>query len=107
MNSCTDAPPPVVPADFSRHLFWDVDPNTLDLEQHRKYVMARVLEFGTIEDWRLLLRCFTLNAVIATAQTFRTLDPKALSFLAALGNVPRSSFRCYTLRPLTPTLWNS
>ena len=107
MNPRTNAPHPVAPADFSRHLFWDVDPATLDLERHRKYVIARVLEFGTLEDWRLLLRRFTLESLIATAQTFRTLDPKALSFLAALGNVPRSSFRCYTLRPSTPTPWNS
>lgn len=107
MNPRANAPPPVVPTDFSRHLFWDVDPATLDLEQHRKYVIARVLEFGTLEDWRLLLRCFTLESIIVTAQTLRTLDPKALSFLAALGNVPRSSFRCYTLRPSTPSPWNS
>ena len=97
----------VSPADFSRKLFWDVDPSTLDFERHRKYVVARVLEYGTLDDWQLLVRRFTLESIIGVAQTLRTLDPKALSFLATVGHVPRSSFRCYTLSRSVPTPWNS
>jgi hypothetical protein len=95
------------PAAFSRNLFWDIDPDTLDLELHRKYVVARVLTYGTLEDWRLLLRRFTLPSIIAVAQTLRTLDPRALSFLCAIGHVQRESFRCYILRQSNPTPWNS
>lgn len=98
---------PVTATDFSRKLFWDIDPSTLDLERHRKYVVARVLEYGTLDDWRLLVRRFTLESVVAVAQTLRTLDPKALSFLATVGHVPRNSFRCYTLSRSMPTPWNS
>ncbi len=97
----------IAPSDFSVNLFWDIDPATLDFEQHRKYVVARVLEYGTLEDWRLLLQRFTLESIIAVAQTLRTLDPKALSFLSTIGNVPRRSFRCYTLSQSIPTCWNS
>ena len=97
----------IVPGDFSRTLFWDIDPATLDIERHKKYVVARVLEYGTLEDWRLLLRRFTLESIIAVAQTLRTLDPKALSFLSVIGNVPQESFRCYTLRQSNPIPWNS
>jgi hypothetical protein len=97
----------ITPADFSRKLFWDIDPSALDLELHRKYVVARVLEYGTLEDWRLLVRHFALESVIGVAQTLRTLDPKALSFLATVGNVPRSSFRCFTLSQSMSTPWNS
>jgi hypothetical protein len=39
------------PSNYSPNLFWDVDPERLDLERHRSYVVARVLEHGTIEDW--------------------------------------------------------
>ena len=92
---------------FSKNLFWDVDPSTLDIGRHRKYVVARVLEYGTLEDWRQLLSCFTLESIIAVSQTLRSLDPKALSFLCVIGNVPPESFRCYTLRQSTPTPWNS
>jgi hypothetical protein len=38
------------PSDFSTNLFWDVDPATLDMDRHRKYIFARVLERGTFFD---------------------------------------------------------
>ena len=98
---------PITSADFSQNLFWDVDPDKLDFERHRKFVVARVLEYGTLEDWQVLQQHFSLASIIAIAQTLRTLDPKALSFLSALGNVPPSSFRCYTLRQSNPTSWVS
>ena len=107
MSTRDHVPSSIVPADFSRRLFWDIDPAALDLDRHRKYVVARVLEYGTLDDWRLLLRRFALTEIIATAQTLRTLDPKALSFLSVLGNVPRDSFRCYALKQSMPTPWNS
>jgi hypothetical protein len=30
-----------------RRLFWDVDPEAIDLERHRDYVMERVMSRGT------------------------------------------------------------
>jgi hypothetical protein len=95
------------PRDFSKNLFWDVDPATLDFGRHRKYLVARVLEHGSLDDWRLLLRHLPLPSVIATAQALRTLDAKALAFLSALGNVPRSSFRCCTSKPSMLAPWAS
>jgi hypothetical protein len=97
----------ITAADFSQNLFWDVDPSTLGFAQHWKFLVSRVLEYGTLEDWQLLLRHSSLESIIATAQTLRTLDPKALSFLSALGNVPRSSFRCCTSSPSMPSPWVS
>jgi hypothetical protein len=93
-------------SDFSQNLFWDVDPATLDMERHRKYIIARVLECGTLEDWRMLCRRFTLAGIIETAQTLRSMDPKALSFLSVVGRVPREFFRCCTSKPSTSTHWS-
>ncbi len=93
-------------ADFSANLFWDIDPATLDVEQHMKYVVARVLEAGTVDDWLLLCRRFTLPDVIEVAQGIRSLDPKSLAFLSVVGNVPREQFRCYTTKPSAPTHWS-
>ena len=96
----------VLPTDFSTNLFWDVDVATVDLARHRKYVVARVLEHGTLADWHLLCRCFTLASIIDIARTLRSLDVKALSFLCVVGHVPRESFRCYTLKPSPQSPWN-
>ena len=32
---------------FRRSLFWDVDPATIDEEKHARYIIERVLDFGT------------------------------------------------------------
>ncbi len=89
-------------SDFSKNLFWDIDPRTLDMERHAKYIVGRVLELGTLQDWRLLCRRFTLPGIIEIAQKLRSLDPKALAFLSVVGNIPREFFRCCTSKQLTP-----
>jgi hypothetical protein len=95
----------LTPADFSPALFWDIDPGTLDIERHLKYVVARVLEAGTLDDWMLLCRQFTLPGIIDIARRLRSLDPRALAFLSVVGHVPRETFRCFTSKPLTPAPW--
>ena len=80
---------------FSKNLFWDLDPTTLDYEKHAGYVIQRVVEFGTWSDWRLLRKQYELSRIVAIAREFRTIDRKALSFLAAVANVPKETFRCY------------
>lgn len=92
---------------FSENLFWDVDPETLDLKRHTKYIVTRVLEAGTLEDWFLLCRTLTLERIIETAQSIRTLDRKALAFLSVVGHVPLDTFRCYTSKPSIQTHWTS
>lgn len=94
-----------VPADFSVGLFWDIDSAMLDIDRHRKYVVARVLEAGTFDDWQLLCRLYTLDGVIDCARHLRTLDPKALAFLTAVGHVPKESFRCCTTQPSPGMHW--
>ena len=95
----------LTPSDFSKDLFWDVDPETLDIESHVKYVLGRVLEAGTLEDWQRLCRQFTLSGIIDIARQLRSLDPKSIAFLSVVGHVPRETFRCYTSKPLTTTHW--
>ena len=94
---------PYAAQDFSPCLFWDVAPDSLDIERDKKFIVSRVLEFGSMEDWRRLVSRFTLSGIIAIAQTLRTLDPRALSFLCVVGRVTKESFRCHTLKQSNPT----
>ena len=96
----------VKPTDFSKNLFWDIDPLTLNMERHAKYIIARVLELGTLEDWRLLCQRFTLPGIIEISKTLRVLDFKALAFLSVVGNIPKKEFRCCTSKASMPTHWN-
>jgi hypothetical protein len=90
---------------FSKHLFWDVDRSELDLVKHRKFIIQRVLGHGLIGDWRLLKQCYAIDLIVSTAQRLRMLDPKSLSFIACIGNVPKETFRCYSTIQSSPIHW--
>ena len=90
---------------FSENLFWDADPADLDFSKHRKYVVQRVLERGTVDDLRLAFHYYGLGDVIATAKTLRTLEPKALSFIACVAGEPKENFRCYTQKQSARAPW--
>ena len=90
---------------FSDHLFWDVDRSELDLDKHRKFIVQRVLGHGQLPDWRLLRRCYPLETIVSTARQLRSLDPKALAFIACMGELPRESFRCYTTKSSGTICW--
>ena len=92
--------------DFSENLFWDIDIDKLDIECHKKYLVARVVEYGTFDDWLLLCRHFTLGTIIKIAQTLRSIEPKSLALLSVVGNVPLETFRCYTSKQSSQKHWN-
>lgn len=89
-------------ASLSPYLFWDVDLETVDPEKHRGFIVQRVVERGTINDWRSLRNQYGLEGIVMAAQGLRTLEPTALAFLSTVGHVPRESFRCSTSNPWLP-----
>jgi hypothetical protein len=48
-------------------LFWDADTGALDLERHRRAIIARVLNYGTLRDWQWLTEQYGEEAVRAEA----------------------------------------
>ena len=91
---------------FSNNLFWDVNPDDVDMEEHASFIVQRVLEYGTTEDWNYILSYYGLTRILSLALQFRSLDPKALAFLSVISKTPRENFRCYTTRRLKRQHWN-
>ena len=91
---------------FSQHLFWDVDRSRLDMEKNRDYIIKRVLEYGLINDWRLLQEYYGLDKIAEVSKSFRELDKKALSFISVLSKTPIEKFRCYNSQQSIPQHWN-
>ena len=87
--------------EFSSNLFWDVNPDNIDIEEHASFIVQRVLEYGLLEDWNYILSYYGISRILSLALQFRSLDPKALAFISAITKTPRENFRCYiTRRPL-------
>ena len=91
--------------EFSPNLFWDADPKDLDLVKHKKYVVQRVLEHGTLDDMRHMFAMYGFDDVVATSKTLRSLEPKSLAFIVNLSGQPKESFRCYTLKRSQQAPW--
>jgi hypothetical protein len=47
--------------DFSPHLFWDVDKNVLDVNEHKEQIVYQVVEYGLWSDWLLLQKVYTYD----------------------------------------------
>ena len=84
---------------FSEHLFWDIRTGEVDMEKNAPYVVQRVLEYGRLSDWKLLLSYYGLYRIADIACHLRTLEPRALSFISTVSGVPKSQFRCCIMKP--------
>jgi len=90
---------------FSKNLFWDIDIQDLNMEQHKPYVLGRVLEFGKLSDWKLIRNYYGLDEIKRIGLEMRIMSPQALSFLSLITHTPENQFRCYTLLQSPNQLW--
>lgn len=91
---------------LSPHLFWDTEQANIDPEKNEQWIIARVLEYGFLGDWRLVVEYYGLNRIGETAKKIRDLDEKSLSFVSFLTGIPENEFLCYTTRQSNPKHWN-
>ena len=88
-------------------LFWDVDIEQVDIDKQAGFFIQRVLEYGDLQDWFLILSYFGLDFIVAECKKLRTLDPVCLSYITAISNTRKEDYRCYHTLQSIPTLWNS
>lgn len=59
-----------------RSLFWDVNPATLDAEQHASYIIERILDYGTDEEVRWMYRVYSRELIRDVVNRSRVLHPE-------------------------------
>ncbi len=84
--------------ELSSSLFWDVEQDLLDDENDKRFIIQRVLERGLRKDWLLINERYTLPVIVEEALQMRSLEPKALSYISCMGEVPKEKFLCYKNR---------
>lgn len=92
---------------LSKFLFWDVDMSNADMDEYPAFFIQRVLEYGTIDDWRLICSYYGLEKIVEICKTLRTLEPMSLSYICAISQTNKEDYRCYYTMQSHPTLWNS
>mgnify|MGYP007070100612 CR=1 FL=1 len=92
---------------FSKNLFWDADPSSISMDASSRYIIQRVLEYGQMNDWRLINHYYGLQKIVEECKQMRTLDPVCLSFICTISHTKEEDYRCYHFRQSFPTPWNS
>jgi len=65
---------------LSPTLFWDVKIEELKPQLHQKFIIGRVLSFGSLNDWRLIQKIYNKRLIKKAVNQVRDLDPKSKSF---------------------------
>lgn len=92
---------------LSSMLFWDIDKERFDADKYSRQIIQRVLECGTLADWRLTRDHYGMDRIVADCKQLRTLDPMALSFICAMSDTKKEDYKCYHFAQSFPTPWNS
>lgn len=87
-------------------LFWDIAPDKLDYNAKARYVISRVVMYGSLADWKAILAYYGAERIRDEMFQERYLDKKSLNYLSFYFEVPKTEFRCYTLQQSTPKHWD-
>lgn len=69
----------MMPVQFKPY-FWDVDFNTLSLENNPQFVLKRLLDFGNLNAIKWVLKNFTKKDIANIILKSRDLSPKTMNF---------------------------
>ncbi len=89
-----------------QELFWDVDFHSLDEEIHEIHIVQQVLNFGTLEEFSMLVHHYGSGRLKQAVKKVGYFDPKTFSFVIALWELDKKDLSCYTKKRLSQPHWN-
>lgn len=91
---------------FSKHLFWDVAKDNIDILKNKKYIINSVIQYGFFTDWEIIVKLYTTAEIAKVAIQNKSLDKKTATFIALASNTPTSKFSCFSIKQSIPRHWN-
>src|SRR3989338_4629865 len=79
---------------FRSSLFWDVNPERLDIEEDTSFIIGRVLDFGNLKEWRLVERLYGKEKIAEVARDHVFTDPRSANFWAIILSIPVNQMKC-------------
>ncbi len=75
---------------FHQSLFWDVDPEKLDWERNKQFIMERVFTRGVTQDVRRVFATYSDEEIKAAVLKSRTFDKKTANYFSVKYKIPLS-----------------
>lgn len=86
-------------------LFWDVDYDAIQWNRNYRFIIERVLERGTFDEWQTIKQYYGLEKIKEAALQARWLNKKVWHFCSLYFGEPLENFRCSTITPSQRQLW--
>jgi hypothetical protein len=80
---------------FSERCFWDQDYTKLNFYTDKRYIITRVVSYGSQNDHIELFRYYGWDVVKNEVIKIRYLNKKILNFLSIIFEIDKSKFRAY------------
>lgn len=77
---------------LSKTLFWDVDIKKLDNEKSKHFIIGRVLDFGTLEDWKIIKDFYGITTIKEVAEGHNFSSKKNINFWSTILNFSKSKW---------------
>lgn len=85
-----------------KHIFWDIDLETLDYKKNARFIIQRVIQKGSLEDWACIKVYYGLEFIKNEILHIRDLDQRTLNFFSTYFGLDKKKFRCYTTKQSIP-----
>ena len=85
-----------------KHLFWDVDFETMDLDRSSVYIIGRVFNYGSMNDAKEIVKRYGVDRVKRDIVKNTDLRNNTMNFVSEVFNIPLKDFRAYIRRQENP-----
>ena len=79
---------------FIKRLFWDVDKESVDIEQHCSYIISRIVDYGNPHDVKWMKKTYNDEEIKEVICKRKGLSKKSGYFWAAYYKIPEEEIRC-------------
>jgi hypothetical protein len=90
---------------LSKQAFWDVDMDKIDYERNARYVMEKVIDRGSFDDFISLRNYYGDNKIKKEIVNASWIGEKEIYFCCAIFGLEPDDFKCYTKKQLDPKRW--
>jgi hypothetical protein len=91
---------------LSKQAFWDVDMDKIDYKKNARYVIEKIIERGTHDDFLSVLNFYGFEKVKELALQALWLSDISINFCCTLFKVKPTDFKCYEKKQLNLQHWN-
>ena len=88
------------------YLFWDIDLSSLDFKKNARFVIQRVIQKGSLNDWISIKEFYGIDFIKQEILMIRDLDLKTLQFFSTYFGIDKNNFRCSSIQQFIPRHFN-